>query len=185
MELSGSTLSPEDVTEESYTLQPNDLHELKLVSLTQIGEIIARYHNVDVPKEDPLLFIQHLTSRRDAWFVETPVGLLYLTNIVLDRDADFNVVFWDQRLTMDRAAAAKSVLATAFERFRLPRISSYVPYTNAPLRRFLREIGFVLEGTIRRGWSVEPPVDTILFGMLTDEAPSLTLIMETEDGERL
>ena len=164
----------------AYVLTPEDLHELKLVSLTQIGEIIAHYHLVDVPKEDPLLFIQHLTSRRDAWFVETPIGLIYLTNIILDRDAEFNVIFWDQHLTHDRAAAVKSVLATAFERFGLPRISAYVPHTNAPLRRFLREVGFVLEGVTRHGWSVEPPVDTICFGMLREEGPSLTLSMTQE-----
>jgi len=180
--LSSPSSSPSvEAEQEIVRVQPDDLHELRIESLTQIGELISRYEAVDAPKEDPMIFLQHLTARRDAWFVEVAdVGLIYLTNIILDRDADFNFIFWDGHLTLDRVAAIKSVITTAFERFGLPRLSAAVPYTNPPSRRVLTDVGFVLEGTIRRGWTVTPPVDAIIYGMLLEESPGLALPMPLE-----
>jgi hypothetical protein len=145
---------------------------LVLDSLEKIGGIILRYEALDIPKEETIVFLQHLTARRDAWFVEVGhVGLVYLSNIVLGRDAELNVLFWDRRLSMDRKATVKAILATAFEKFKLPRVTAYVPSTSAPMPRFLTAIGFQQEGVIRSAWSVEPRVDTVVFGMLYDERP--------------
>jgi len=155
-----------------HVASPEDIRPLKFGSLIQIGEILAKYEAMPVEKESNLVFLQHLTTRRDSWFVEVgELGIVYLTNVVIGRDADLNVMFWDRRLSMDRKAAVKAIVTTAFEKFQLPRITAYVPSTSAPMPRFLRDIGFQQEGVVRRGWSNDPPIDSVLFGMLFDERP--------------
>jgi RimJ/RimL family protein N-acetyltransferase len=149
-----------------------DIQEVRFESLIDIGEIITKYHLLDVPKEESLVFIQQLTRSRDAWFVRVgDVGLIYLTDIRLDWDASFHIMFWDRSLQSDRVAAAKSVLVGAFDRFQLPRISATVAYQNVPMKRVLTDLGFVLEGVTRKGWSVDPPIDKIHYGILAEEKP--------------
>jgi len=156
-----------------------DLKEVKFDSLEQIAVLVDRYRNLDVPKEESMLFFSQLTGRRDAWFVEAgDRGLIYLTSIKLGWDANFHVVFWDRSLKIDRVAAAKTVLTEAFRRFELPRITSTLAYQNLPMKRFLKDLGFVLEGVTRLGWSVDPPIDRIQYGILEAEKPWPILPME-------
>lgn len=156
---------------EYYTVQPEDLIELNKVDLEKVQQLVMNYNALSIPKEDTLVFLQHLTARKDAWFVEIgPVGLVFLTNIILGRDADLNVLFWDGRLRKDRKAAVRAVLVGAFNTFKLPRISAVVPGTNAALQRLLGDVGLSTEGTIRKGWSVDPPIDTVYMGILEEEA---------------
>lgn len=153
-------------------LSPEDLEEVRFTDLLEIGEYMTRYHLLDVPKEDSVRFGVDLTTRRDAWFIRAgDLGLIYLTNVVPEAAADFHAVFWDKRLGMDRVAAVKVVLADAFDRFALRRISAHVPVYSVPMRRFLQDAGFVLEGVTRHGWSFDPPVDVVHYGMLLEERP--------------
>jgi RimJ/RimL family protein N-acetyltransferase len=152
---------------------------LRFESLLQIGEIIGRYELLDIPKEESISFIQNLTRSRDAWFVEAGnVGLIYLTDIRPGLDANFFTVFWDKSLQTDRVAACKTVLTEAFSRFDLPRISARISQQNVPMKRFLRDLGFTLEGVTRLGWSVSPPIDKIHYGILFDERPWPVLPLE-------
>ncbi len=156
---------------EYYTVQPEDLVELNKMDLEKVQQLVMNYNELSIPKEDTLIFLQHLTARKDAWFVEIgPVGLVFLTNIILGRDADLNVLFWDGRLRKDRKAAVRAVVASAFKTFKLPRISAVVPGTNAALQRLLGDVGLATEGTIRKGWSVNPSVDSVYMGILEEEA---------------
>jgi hypothetical protein len=160
-----------ETKEEYYAVQPEDMVELTNMSLDKVQDLVLSYNALSVPKEDTLVFLQHLTARKDAWFVEIgPVGLVYLTNIILGRDADLNVQFWDGRLRKDRKAAVRACVASAFDAFQLPRISAVVPATNPALQRLLKDVGLQTEGTIRKGWSIDPPVDSVFMGILKEEA---------------
>jgi len=159
--------------EDRVVVKPEDLHLLRFHSLDQIRGILERYDALDIPKVHRNVFMEHLTSRRDAWFIEVAdVGLIYLTFVVPRINANLNVLFWDGKLTRDRREAVKSVLVTAFDLYELPRISAACPVTNMPLRQMLNKIGFVLEGVARKGY-VEPDgtyVDLVMFGVLDEEA---------------
>lgn len=147
-----------------------DLREVRFEDLERVSEILERYKALPVPKEFPLVFAEHLLLKRDAWFVEVgDVGLLYLTRVVPEQNAFFHVVFWDQSLGADRVSVARSFIQDAFIRFMLDRITAAVSHENVAMKRFLREVGFTLEGNTRRGWSIDPPVDMIQFGMLAEE----------------
>ena len=154
-----------------YVVQPEDVRELTKMSLDKIQILVENYNGLNIPKESTLIFLQHLTARPDAWFVEIgPVGLVYLSNIILGRDADLNVLFWDGKLRKDRKAAVRSVIAAAFKQFNLPRISAVLPSTNPALQRVLGDVGLTVEGTIRKGWGVEPQIDSVYMGILKEEA---------------
>ena len=154
-----------------YVVQPEDVRVLANLSLEKIQRIVMNYNRLSVPKEPTLVFLQHLTARQDAWFVEIgEVGLVYLTNMILERDADLNVLFWDGKLRKDRKAAVRQVIAGAFKEFDLPRISAILPSTNPALQRLLGDVGLTVEGTIRKGWQVNPVVDAVYLGILKEEA---------------
>jgi hypothetical protein len=154
-----------------YVVKPEDVRELTNVPLEKVQQLVMNYNALNIPKEPVLIFLQHLTARPDAWFVEIGhVGLVYLSNIILNRDADLNVLFWDGKLRKDRKAAVRAVIAAAFKQFQLPRISAILPSTNPALQRLLGDVGLQTEGTIRKGWGIEPPVDSVYMGILKEEA---------------
>lgn len=157
---------------EPRRLEPGDLHELKIDSLSKIGVLLASYNALNVPKEESLHFMEHLTQRRDAWFIEAgEVGLLYLTDVRPGWNANFHVIFWDGSLGPDRVAAAKTFVTDAILRFKLVRLTATVAQSNGYLKQFLQRVGFILEGVTRKGWSVDPPMDAIHYGMLEEEKP--------------
>jgi RimJ/RimL family protein N-acetyltransferase len=166
------------------SLEPKDLHELRFTSTDEVALIVNRYDKLTVPREETLVFLAHLMHRKDSWFIAAGnIGLIYLTNVVLSRDADLNFLFWDYGLATDRRAAIRGVVGSAFKRFQLPRISAVVPDSNEPTQRVLRDIGFTKEGTIRQGWNADPPVDSVLYGILkneVDEWPVLHQLISSE-----
>ena len=154
-----------------YVVKPEDIRELTNVPLEKVQYLVQLYNSLSIPKEPTLIFLQHLTARPDAWFVEVGhVGLVYLTNIILDRDADLNVLFWDGKLRKDRKAAVRAIISDAFKTFRLPRISAILPSTNPALQRLLNDVGMSVEGTIRKGWSPQDEIDSVFMGILKEEA---------------
>ena len=164
----------------NHGLEVSDLREVRLESLIQIGEIITKFESLKVPKEQSLSFIHHLTQSRDAWFVEAgSVGLLYLTEIVPRRDAKFHILFWNGSLEKGHLAATKTILTEGFQRFELLRVNAEVPVHNLPMKRFLKDLGFVLEGVTRQGWwNDSPPADLVHYGILNEEKPWPVLAME-------
>lgn len=159
--------------EETPLVKPEDIHILELRSLDQIRDIAEKYEALNVPKPPKMFFIDQLTAHKDAWFVEVGnVGLVYLTFVVPESNANLNVMFWDGKLTRDRREAVKTILVTAFDLFQLPRITASCPVTNNPMRQMLSKIGFVLEGVARKGYrDVDGKyVDLVMFGVLDEEA---------------
>ena len=143
-----------------------------------VDGILQAYEALEVPKAPTSVFAQHLIHRRDAWFVRVvqdnvDLGLVYVTDIVVNWSGVLNVVFWDGRLTKERRTAVLDVAATALKEFELVRLSAFAPYSNQPLRAMLRKISFVHEGVIRQGWAAAEgkPKDLFMFGLLSEEVP--------------
>ena len=173
--LSGSTDS-EDIrpVELENPVRPEDIRVLnQFRSLDEIETLVRRYAALDVPKEHPVLFQQHLMQRRDAWFLEVgDVGLVYITGVVPRQSGILNVLFWDGKLRRDRREAVKSIVSEAFELFALERLSAMTPIPNSSMRNMYQKVGFVLEGVIRNGWREDKELqDLVLFGMLRKEKP--------------
>lgn len=155
-------------------LRFEDLHPLVIRSIDQVEELYRKYKALAVPKDDEPLFMQHLTQRRDAWFIEAgDLGLIYLTDIILHVDARLHVVFWDGHLTQDRREAVKTTIRTGMNLFDLRRISAATAESNQPMRQMLRKVGFTIEGVLRQSWqnkdgSVQ---NAYFFGILREELP--------------
>jgi hypothetical protein len=130
-----------------------------------------KYLALQIPKVHVKLFESHLVGRQDSYFVEAgDEGLIYLTSIVPRYKADMSFVFWDGKLGKDRRELVKTVLRQSFEDFALERVSAYSAASNVPFNSALRKIGFVCEGTVRKGWvDVQGFQDMLLFGVLREE----------------
>jgi RimJ/RimL family protein N-acetyltransferase len=154
------------------TLDEQSLRMLKLEDIEQVKGILELYADIDVPREHIAVFQQHLLQRSDSWFVEVvDTGLIWLTNILPEFKADFNVIFWDRSFGADRRMLCRHVIATAIAEFDLTRVQSFTPVTNATLAEVaLRKIGFVKEGVLRKAWRDKEDCDLIVFGLLREEA---------------
>lgn len=135
-------------------------------------DLVQRYYEVKVPKLDARLFELHLIQDPNAWFVEFPdQGLVFFTDVNPRHGATMHVVFWDTYITNDRRRRIRDILRTAFQQFSLPRVTCFVREgSSEAFIRMLRRIGFVLEGTIRKGWIEETRhLDCIMFGLLPED----------------
>lgn len=144
---------------------------LEITSLAQVRDIIQAYERLDIPKQDRLMFLAHLTEDRNAWFLEVgDVGLLYFTHVIPGISAILNIVFWDQKLPKERADAVKLAVRRAFEEFNLARVGVQFKWTNRALKRFVKDVGFCYEGTLRRAWvDAEGHHDMLWYGMIKEE----------------
>lgn len=160
-------------------LRPDDLTPLVLPTPEYAAALVRQYEKLKMPKTNAMVFAAALLSP-NAWFVKAgEIGLIYLTDIIPEFSGHLNAVFWDQKLHRNRQEAVKTVLAAAFEKFKLQKISASAPVTNVPLKRFYRDIGFVLEGVLRRMWPSIPPSDLTVFGMLREELECQLIVKTT------
>ena len=60
-----------------------------------------------------------------------------------------------------------AVFAYPFEQLGVRRVTARIGADNPKAARFLRHLGFMHEGTIRKGWG--PDTDLLIFGLLKDE----------------
>jgi hypothetical protein len=155
------------------TITAADVRVLRISDLLQIADIQQKYvAAVDAgvkvrPFEN---FATHLLSRRDAWFVELgESGLLYLTNIIPNYSATLDVIFWDRKFPEERRELVLSIVAQAFRLFNLVRLETATPSNNKPFLTRLKQMGFTLEGTLRKGWDTE--TDAIIHSILREELP--------------
>ena len=146
-----------------------DLRELRIESLDDIVRLMQRYQEVNVPREPGNVFLEHLTMRRDSWFVEVgDLGLVYLTNVIPEFTGTMHVLFWDQKLPVVRVPLVQEVVRSAFDLFALKKIN--VTTTAKPMGDFLKKIGFSWEGNVRRGTIIDGAfTDVRLFGIIPEE----------------
>lgn len=151
------------------------LRVLEINTLEKVREIGEKYNALNIPKQDHRMFLMHLTQDRNAWFLEIvedgqEVGLLYFTNVIPHLSAQMNVLFWDGRLIKARVHTVRQALKIAQREFKLERIGCQIKWSNAALKRFLRDVGMVYEGTLRKGWvDGDGCHDLLLFGVIKEE----------------
>lgn|SRR5262245_31264308 len=143
---------------------------LKLETFQQVEELLQRYLSMRIRKDAPQAFIEHLTQRRDSWFVEVEdVGLIYLTNVIPTWSAVLNVLFWDGRLGKERREVLREVLNFAFTEFQLLRVQATVSADNTPLQTFYEKSGMCVEGVLRNAWRDEEGLQNIVLLSLVPE----------------
>lgn len=163
----GDDFRPEQASAE---LTISDLRKLKIVSLEQVEHLVGLYAQLNVPKPHPLLFLEQMTAKKDSWFVEAgDLGLIFLTDIVPERNANLHVFFWDLKFDKSRRELVLAALATAFNLFNFLRVTVIVPDTAGPLKERYLRMGFTLEGTIRK--SGPGGIDEHILGLLREELP--------------
>jgi hypothetical protein len=145
------------------------LRELVIKEPAEMGRILTAYAQVDVPREPGDIFLDHLTRRRDSWFVEVEdVGLVYLTAIIPRYMGNLNVIFWDGKLPVNRVPVVRAVIKRAVQLFELQKVNASTPAR--PLGEFLKKSGLRWEGTVRRGMAMNGKiVDLSLYGALAEE----------------
>jgi RimJ/RimL family protein N-acetyltransferase len=151
---------------------PVPLKLLEFRELADIQRILERYDKLQVPKQDRSQFAFHLTQDRAAWFLEVgeAEGLVYFTSVLPQNRATLNVVFWDQKLGKERVAVTREACRRACEELGLQRLGAQMKWSNRVLRDFLKRVGFIWEGTIRKGWLDEKGFeDMILLGVIREE----------------
>ena len=166
-----------DVGEEAPYLRewvPRDVKDVQTLML--------RYASLELHRDPGDVFLHHLLQRRDAWFVEAPFGMFYLTNIVPDVMAEFAMVFWDQRMPGERASYMKRVVQAAFDMFQLERLGAVFPSDIKAQTRFLMKAGWTLEGRLRHSRIIRGEfVDLTVCSVLRDEVekwPRQTISLE-------
>jgi RimJ/RimL family protein N-acetyltransferase len=138
--------------------------------------IVQAYSDLKHAKEDPTVFAWRLLHDTTSWFkfAETEtgeqIGVLYLSNIIEGLNGDLKVVFWDGKLRADRKTAVRHFVEEMFRTLHLQRMTVHLHASNVPLKRLLRQLGFVYEGTMRRAWLDSNGLsDILIFGLLREE----------------
>lgn len=154
----------------SYVAQ-HELRILNIESLEHVELICAKYEALNVPKLNKDIFKRTLMFDPNAWFLELGnIGLMYLVQLVPGINAQMHLVFWDEKLPATRAPLVRKAVKFGMERFELPRISAQFKWSAVTMKHFLRKVGFVYEGTLRKGWIDETGYqDMLLYGMISEE----------------
>lgn len=168
-DLRGTESGSDDLRRNSTHSEPLKIRELLIRDPGEMARILTAYASVDVPREPGDIFLDHLTRRRDSWFVEVEdTGLVYLTSIIPRYMGNLNVIFWDGKLPAVRVPVVRAVVKKAVQLFQLQKVNASTPAR--PLGEFLKKVGFRWEGTIRRGMALNGrTVDLSLFGALDEE----------------
>lgn len=129
------------------------IRPLILTDVDVVKDILEKYSNLKAVKSNPLWFRAQLLERVDSYFATVgEVGLLFLTDVVPEFTASFNLVFWDRKLGKARQAVILEFLRSCAEEFDLERIQATVPVLNRPLYAMLLRTGFKEEGLLRKAW---------------------------------
>jgi RimJ/RimL family protein N-acetyltransferase len=139
--------------------------------LEDIKRVLDRYESLKVPKQDARMFAFHLTQDRSSWFLEVgDVGLVYFTGVVPRVGATINVLFWDGKLGKARVALVREAIRLVVERFALERVGAQIKWSNKDMRDFLKRVGLIWEGTIRKAWVDRNGCeDMLMLGLIKEE----------------
>lgn len=152
------------------------LVDVRLTTPEQLAAVVEAYTSLRHAKEDPVVFAWRLLNDQQSWFkfavAETgeQIGVIYLTEIIEGLSGNMKVVFWDGKLRADRKTAIRAFIEEMFQKLSLQRITVQLHESNLPLKRVLRQLGFVYEGTMRRAWlDASGLSDVLIFGLLREE----------------
>jgi hypothetical protein len=147
---------------------------LSLKEPDQLADLIGKFTALKYRRERIEQFMHHLLHDPTSWWIDMDgEGVVYLTGVQPNGNANLNVLFWDSKLTEERREVLRIIVATAMDLFELPRVTALVHETNRRLKIFLEKAGFALEGVIRQGALVDDGKrdDLIMYGILRDEMP--------------
>jgi len=119
-------------------------------------------------------FMQLLTDPESLWFEFQNddaewVGVMWCNNIVVGVDAEAHIFFWDRRLK-GREEVVREMIGWVIQTLNLQRLSTYAPaYARATIR-FIKRVGLVEEGVVRKAFPHNDRLyDYHLFGVLREE----------------
>lgn len=153
------------------TAPTHTLSELTLDSYEDVVKLMTRYMETDVPRDPGDVFMMHLTQRRDAYFLQVgDIGLIYFTQILPEFQGQINIIFWDKKLSKDRASYVKEACQLVMDQFELIRIAAAVPLPCKPVGKLLLRAGFQQEGYLRKALVYDGTfVDVELFSLMKED----------------
>jgi len=123
---------------------------------------------------DFVWFMRLITDRESLWFEllnddGEAAGVMWCNNIVWGVDAEAHIFFWDRRLK-GREGVVRRMMEWVMDALQLPRLSTQAPsYARATIR-FIKRIGMVEEGVVRKAFKYNGELyDYHLFGVLKEE----------------
>lgn len=104
------------------------------------------------------------------WVVDDFLGVLYITDIVLECDARAEFSFFDRR-TRGREPLIRAMLRYVFERYNFNRITVEIGmYAHPATMKFIENVGFKKEGRMRSSVLYDGKwFDTLIYGILKGE----------------
>lgn len=167
---------PEGDFERSVDLMPLSMENLK--SFWEKARVHRTLFNQEIKgdfKEFLKVFLSedangNIQSNGLFWKLDDFSGVFYLNKIIPGVDAHAHVNMLDGRFK-GREEVSKRLLRYAFEEYGFQRLTVHVPvYIKPNVIRFIRRLGFVSEGRIRRLVPLHDKwFDVFAFGILEDE----------------
>jgi hypothetical protein len=107
---------------------------------------------------------------RDSVVLSTgDYGICIAESIVPFRSSRIHLTFWDKRFKGRREECLEAI-KWLFYHFRLVRSTILVPYTALYTIKFIKSIGFKVEGEYRKSYQVNGRLyNQIIFGLLKEE----------------
>lgn len=149
---------------QSFLLTPDRVQELWKI-FSSIPGILDDYG-----KGNYEAFIAKLTDNDSLWFECTDFpGVLYANGIRVGLSAHVHFAFFDKKLR-GREEFLLNALKWLVNTLQLEKVNAFVPGFCLAIHRFLKNIGFKIEGEIRN-WSRENGrlFNVIVFGMTKEE----------------
>ena len=127
----------------------------------------------DLTRGDIENFIQYVVNKYTLWLeiykLKELVGIVSLENMHLVVDAEAHVFFMDHNLS-DKVPVSKATVVWLFENFPLQRLTVQVPERHFATARFVKNLGFKVEGKKRQAVLISGKwFDVYMFGILRTE----------------
>ncbi len=145
-----------------------------LVLMEETVQVVQR----ELPRLDHLpngvLGLASVIRARDSllWQIGNPImGIVGVANVRPGIDALGQIFIWDRRIFREvRLAITLAVIDLVFDLLMVNRITVSVSSNNLASQRFVKDLGFTLEGTLRcTNTLAEKVLDTLLYGLLSTE----------------
>lgn len=128
----------------------------------------------DLTRGDLDNFIRYMSNRNTFWLEilkdRESVGMVTLESMHMIVDAEAHVLFMDRDLA-DKVIVCKAIILWLFDNFPLQRLTVQIPNRHFTLVRFVKNLGFKIEGKKRQAVLINAKwVDVYILGLLRSEA---------------
>lgn len=126
-------------------------------------------HTVGTLENFSRMFLERSNVFEELYEDDKLIGLLGLMNVHPGHTGDLHVVFWDKSFK-GRIDPIRKWLMQSISELRLQRVSAFVPDTNRPAWKFVKRLGFRIEGVLRKAAMYQGRcVNVVALGLLTEE----------------